>query len=388
MLSTAVPTKIPVPFANSASGAYKRVIPNTSQIGIQLGAASWPDGFPPACFSEIAAGGSWPFGQDFNGLENLTTSWLRFLQTGTPVKYDAAFQAAIGGYPLGARVLSATIGGVIWQSNVENNLTNPDAAGAGWSVFWLADPNTAAMIIRATGAGGANILLMGEGATTPNKTIRANSGELQIVNSAYTAAVFRIKDSGDVVTSGGFAGTGDITTSGNITGTLVTGDTVNANHLGVFGPAQVVGATGTLSVAQSLTVGTSIGAGGAITNSAGDITAGSGLCRAAFGSNNFPADANACTIRGDFQFSNGAFGYIVFPSGFMFQWGQATYGGAHAGDFNMSFPTPFPHACFQVSITSYETVPGYVGMSSTNQFYFVAHQQHAGSDLGFMATGW
>ena len=162
----------------------------------------------------------------------------------------------------------------------------------------------------------------------------------------------------------------------------------NANQLGVFGPAQIVGPTGSLSCSGDITGSAAIHAATGINSTGGDITANGGLCRAAFGSNNFPADNNACTIRNDFQFSNSAFGYMVFPSGFMIQWGQATYGGAHAGDFNMSFPTPFPHACFQVMMTSYETIPGYVGMSSTNQYYFVAHQQHAGSDLGFMATGW
>lgn len=47
-------------------------------------------------------------------------------------KYDAAFQTAVGGYPAGAEVLSATTPGLSWMSTTDNNTTNPDTGGAGW----------------------------------------------------------------------------------------------------------------------------------------------------------------------------------------------------------------------------------------------------------------
>lgn len=47
-----------------------------------------------------------------------------------------------------------------------------------------------------TGANGANLKLLGNGSTTPNKFIRANSGAFQVVNSAYTAPIFTLNDTG------------------------------------------------------------------------------------------------------------------------------------------------------------------------------------------------
>jgi hypothetical protein len=51
---------------------------------------------------------------------------------GAGFPYNSAFQAAIGGYPKGARVLAA--GGLgYWVSTVDNNVTDPDTGGAGWA---------------------------------------------------------------------------------------------------------------------------------------------------------------------------------------------------------------------------------------------------------------
>ena len=52
--------------------------------------------------------------------------------------------------------------------------------------------------ITDTGVNGANIQLVGDGSTTPNKFIRASGGNFQILNSAYTAVILSINDSGVV----------------------------------------------------------------------------------------------------------------------------------------------------------------------------------------------
>src|SRR6266702_798858 len=132
MLLSSSPTKIPLPFASSASTLYTNPVPTQSQIGIKNGAASFYDGFPPLSFIPLSAGGAGPFGADFNGLLNQITSGLQWLQAGGAVAYDGTFQAAIGGYTSGAIVQSAVQQGVLWGSTVDNNLTNPDTAGAGW----------------------------------------------------------------------------------------------------------------------------------------------------------------------------------------------------------------------------------------------------------------
>lgn len=54
--------------------------------------------------------------------------------------------------------------------------------------------------ITDTGTSGANLGLLGNGATTPNKFIRAAGGTLQVVNSAYSAVIFQISDAGAVQT--------------------------------------------------------------------------------------------------------------------------------------------------------------------------------------------
>ena len=59
MQSSNIPSKIPLPFAYSASGSYINTIPTASQIGIVNGKASLTDGFPPLTFSPISAGGVW-----------------------------------------------------------------------------------------------------------------------------------------------------------------------------------------------------------------------------------------------------------------------------------------------------------------------------------------
>lgn len=132
MDDTDLPIKFAIPWANGASGSFIRPIPQASQIGIQNGAASLTDGFPPNCFLPIGAGGSWPFAQDFNGILNQMTKWDQWIQAGGPIVYDATFQASIGGYPNGAVVVSATTAGLNWRSVVDNNVTNPDSGGAGW----------------------------------------------------------------------------------------------------------------------------------------------------------------------------------------------------------------------------------------------------------------
>ena len=129
MLAVSIPTKFTTPFAADAGAGFIRTIPLASQIGITNGAASLTDGFPPLCFEPISSGGVPPFGQDFNGVLNQITLWLQWLSAGASNPYDPVFAAFIGGYPFGGQVQSSVDPSTIWTSTVDNNLTNPDAAG-------------------------------------------------------------------------------------------------------------------------------------------------------------------------------------------------------------------------------------------------------------------
>ncbi len=135
MLAADLPDRFPIPFADAAGPSYIRPIPEASQIGIEDGAASLTDGFPPDTFTPVTAGGVPPFGQDFNGLLNQITAWNRWQAAGGPVRYDATFQTAIGGYPQGAVIMSASTVGLFWLSLVDNNTSNPDTGGANWRGF-------------------------------------------------------------------------------------------------------------------------------------------------------------------------------------------------------------------------------------------------------------
>jgi hypothetical protein len=134
MQSSDLPTKLQTPFAVNAGGPYIRTIPVASQIGIVDGAASYNDGFPPLNFLTEGAGGVNPFGQDMNGILKELSAMLWWYSAGAPITYDSAFQTAIGGYPKGAVLHSASVAGLFWRSTTENNVTNPDTGGAGWVV--------------------------------------------------------------------------------------------------------------------------------------------------------------------------------------------------------------------------------------------------------------
>jgi hypothetical protein len=132
MQASQIPVKFGVAFAANAGGAFTHQVPTPSQVLITPGAASMTTGFPPLNFTAVASGGIPPFGADFNGLLNQISAWNQWQNAGGLVPYDATFQTAIGGYPIGATIESATATGTIWVSTADNNTTNPDTGGAGW----------------------------------------------------------------------------------------------------------------------------------------------------------------------------------------------------------------------------------------------------------------
>ena len=129
MQDSNIPTKFPIPFANNAGPGFVRPIPQASQIGITPGAASLTDGFPPLNFNPVAAGGIPPFGEDMNGILLQITQWIRWLTAGAPLAWDSTYATAIGGYPLGAKVLSA--GGSTVHARICLRVRVPSSRGLG-----------------------------------------------------------------------------------------------------------------------------------------------------------------------------------------------------------------------------------------------------------------
>lgn len=125
-----IPTKLPIRFGENAGGTYIHPIPVNSQIGIVDGAASLHDGFVPLNATPIAAGGVPPSIQDMNGILYEVSGWSRWAAAGGPVIYDGGFAAAIGGYPAGAILRSATAASVFYVSTANGNTTDPEGVGA------------------------------------------------------------------------------------------------------------------------------------------------------------------------------------------------------------------------------------------------------------------
>lgn len=124
-----IPAKLQKLWAVSGT---KNTIPVDSQIGITPGAASLTDGFPPLTMTPMAAGGVSPYGADFNGILNWLSAIAQWSNAGGQYPYDAAYSALIGGYPKGALLLKAD-GTGCWLSLADNNATNPETGGAGWT---------------------------------------------------------------------------------------------------------------------------------------------------------------------------------------------------------------------------------------------------------------
>ena len=83
----------------------------------------------------------------------------------------------LGDLPAGVGQLAAT------QTWTGTNMFN-DGGGQG------------AVTIVATGGNGASMQFQGPGTTTPNKSIRVFSGDLEVMNSAYSAAILTLSDAG------------------------------------------------------------------------------------------------------------------------------------------------------------------------------------------------
>lgn len=128
MKAVDIPDKFPIVWGADAGGSYIRPIPEASQIGIEGGAASLTDGFPPLNFTPRSAGGVPPFGEDMNGILQQITAWSQWQNAGATVAFDAGFAADIDGYPAGAVLKSTQENGLLWYNLEDDNSTDPDGA--------------------------------------------------------------------------------------------------------------------------------------------------------------------------------------------------------------------------------------------------------------------
>ncbi len=341
MLASGIPAKFPIPFANGAGSSYIRNVPQASQIGVQDGAASLTDGFPPLCFSPIASGGKWPWGEDVNGLLKQITQWNQWQQAGAPVGYDGSFSTSIGGYPKGAIIAAAATTGASWLSTADNNTTNPDAAGAGWlflppetwvAAAWTDTGTTNAVAVTMSPAPASLAALTGVPITA------------RFANTNTGASTFNPNGLGATAIHQG--------------GVALTGGEVAANSFGVL----------KYDGTQFELIGTGAGA----------VNVGNGV-----------AGKQAVNIS-QFGASLTGTGYQYIAGGLIIQWGLVSVTGTVPHTYTL--PVAFPNAGLAIVISYQGEVPptsGAVGAQFTTAYSFVATNTASSTNgCHFICVGW
>ena len=121
------PDLIPEPFAQSGD---KNTIPLERAIADPVYRASWKAGFPPDTRLPKDVGGEAPDGLDFNGVLNILSQAVVFLQKGNAYQFDVSMAP----YPIGALVRSND-NLTTYQSTVPNNSNNPNSNMSGWRIY-------------------------------------------------------------------------------------------------------------------------------------------------------------------------------------------------------------------------------------------------------------
>ena len=121
------PVLIPKPFAQDGD---KNPIPLERAITDPIYRASWKAGFPPDTRLHKDVGGEAPDGLDFNGVLNIISQAVVFLQKGNAYQFDPT----LAPYPIGALVRSND-NLTTYQSTVPNNSNNPNSNMTGWRIY-------------------------------------------------------------------------------------------------------------------------------------------------------------------------------------------------------------------------------------------------------------
>lgn len=308
MLASEIPKRIQLPWA---TGGEKVAIPIPSQVPVTDGRASFTTGFPLLNATPLDAGGVAPFWTDFNGILFQITAVQQWQCAGAGFKYDSAFSTAIGGYPMGARIMS-TSGLFMWLNLIDNNLTDPNGgSSSGWV---LSSP-------------GSNT-----GASTLSTSRTLVMSDIGAILRSSTSLTYTLPMPSSL---------------GLLTGNMVT-------VVGVSGAAvSVVPASGVILSYNVTTSGIVVGSGQSVTF----VVTGSANWQIV----NSTAEMGRNT---DFAALIGANGWKRSPGGVIEQWGTLL-GSTVMAPFtpNLSFPVSFPNACRAISVQCMNpnSLAGYTG---------------------------
>ena len=218
-MAASAPPVLIIPFAQSGA---RNAIPVASQIGVNDGAASWTDGFPPRTMLPIPPGIP-PDGKDMNGAMWAVSSAAVWAQAGGRYYWDATVAGA-GGYPLNALLASAGSPTLLWLNLSAGNATDPDGGSpANWQGVQLGGSASGILTPSALGAGDTNNWnpgsLAGVGRVrvsyhsggTSNLTgmVAAADGTRLILTNVSAYAGMIATESGSSTTTNRFSGNGD-----------------------------------------------------------------------------------------------------------------------------------------------------------------------------------
>lgn len=333
-MSITRPPIIQKPWAESGD---KNTIPVASQIGITDGAASFVTGFPPDTMIDIGDGGIAPDGLDMNGILNIITQHIRFINAGGNPRFDATLCTEIGGYPVGV-VLQDNSGINLYRNVAANNTTdfNTTPASIGVSWIWLAG------LTRNIVAGGG--LTGGGSPATNDVTLNIGipgtcgpSSTNTVTEDSHTHAL-NFPSAGTITAGGGLTGGGSL--GGNVTLSLgvpspCTGETDNSvvgdTHTHRIWPA-TYDTSGVAKIADNNTC--------LYLDSWKEIITPAGL------------KTVLLSWLGKRTFASSDYIRIPdVPGGLIFQWGVITALSTDATSIDISFPITFPNAVLHVGTT-------------------------------------
>lgn len=130
------PQALPMPFAWNGT---RNSIPNTP-VSDASNKANIETGFPPITSEPLSSGGIPPERADMNAVGYLSTAYSYFLQNGGVETFRPEVAAAIGGYPLNARLWGVDENGNAFRvrsakaNNSDNFVSTPSFIGTSWIV--------------------------------------------------------------------------------------------------------------------------------------------------------------------------------------------------------------------------------------------------------------
>jgi hypothetical protein len=140
-----------------------------------------------------------------NGILFRATGWARWQAAGGPVRWNADFRDAIGGYPAGALLQSAVTLGLFYVSTTENNVTNPDAGGAGWQALVPTKATLEQVTVGEVDTAYITPLKLAQLRAT-GEEVRAGLDAAKYITSAalFASSAFEAADPGFYIFPGGF----------------------------------------------------------------------------------------------------------------------------------------------------------------------------------------